>query len=48
MCSTTADPVYRLFDPQDGKHFYTPDLSEAKAAENGGYVGEGNGFYTTP
>ncbi len=38
-------PVYRLFDPGSGDHFYTTSAAEKATAIAGGYTDEGIGFY---
>ena len=38
-------PVYRLYNPNNGQHFFTKTISEKNALVKAGWKYEGVGFY---
>jgi hypothetical protein len=45
LCSSGNIPVYRLYDPANGSHFYTASAAELGSTIGLGYDYEGIGFY---
>lgn len=43
-----GDPVYRLYNPQSGQHFYTADTSEKDSLEQTGWNTEGEAWISAP
>jgi hypothetical protein len=45
LCNQTDMPVYRLYGPVDGTHFYTDSAAESSAVQQSGYKLEDIAFY---
>lgn len=41
-------PVYRLYNPNNGQHFFTKAVSEKNTLVKAGWKYEGIGFYALP